>query len=165
MKTKPTVNYPQREIKLLKKPVHPFSEFWQLSKKTVETITNNVKQSQAVKHNIVIEFCKRINDFKRIIKYEKENIENNNVKLLSRLETLIASFNDILHDYRYELIVLDGMKWTEVPENSAEIETIIEKEVDETTVLETIAPLVKYNNQVINIAKVVLCKPKIDKES
>ncbi len=155
---KPSISYNKRESKLSGRTIHPFSEIWQFSKKIVENAENINKEKILEKHRIIIDLCKWLNDFIRIYNYiNKDNIKN---RYQDSFDSLFCLFNDILKKYNYEFVFFTGKKWSEISKDNIDIVEVIDDEsATEAIITETTEPLIKFHNDVINNAKLILLKP------
>lgn len=158
---KPAMNSELRPLQLLKNPVVPFSELWQTMRDLTARSSERQKEIEKERDQVVIRFSEKIDDLRRVVSIERKVTgENSNEKLLQRLESLIESFYEILNSFNYSIEIYDGRRWSEIPEEQAEMEGFAESEdLSESIVAETLIPAVRYGERYIRRAKVYVRGP------
>ncbi|MBD3340226.1 MAG: hypothetical protein GF353_14025 [Candidatus Lokiarchaeota archaeon] len=156
----PSLKYSKREIKYLKEPINQFSQIWQLSKKYAEVLKKQKEHHNENQHKMVIKYCEKIHDLKKIINEHRISKSEEVNKILDQLGILFEAFNDILHENKYKMQILDGRHWDEIQDGEAYIEGNFESnQVTVAVVADTIKPLIKYENNIIQSARVIVHVP------
>ena len=158
---KPEINEIPRRITSLKTSVVPFSELWQTVMRHAKEQKRDKEKTAEREQKLIKLMCRNIFDLKRVLLLaESDKSGSEQEGLLDRLRMVVDGFIDALDSLGYAMESLDGRKWAKIDPDVAEIQEFIQKaELDESTVTETLEPLIKGPAGIVQPARVIVCGP------
>ena len=158
---KPMINEAPRKIMFLKNPINPLQELWQSIGKNADYLKTKEESHQNEIHDLIRKLCKNIFNLRKVIAIAEDDPETGGTdRLIKQTKIILESFNDVLSDYNYKMELLDGKKWNEIEPDTAEMREYVEDEkMEEIVITDTIFPVIKFGNSIIEQAKVFVSGP------
>ncbi len=136
-----------------------FTQLWQTFKTTEEQKAACERHYAQKEQATVVEISKNLFDLKRILKFAAADQKDQPVEqiMMKRLNMVADNLEASIMGMGYEIIVFDGKKWSDVDPDTAELHEFIEvADMPEIIVIETLSPLIKGPEGIVQTASVIV---------